>query len=718
MVALRGLKTAIIAAPITRYPIIKITKMKILAVLLTLILSAPFSFIRAQSDINLTGYTQTFDEEFNSLSATTANPKGSSIWFVGPANGSTGDFSASKWNINSFGVSNGILSDQAWYSSGWQSGLLSSVDPSKTGFTQQYGYFEIRCQMPNAGEGAWPAFWLDTTSGISHGQNEEIDIFEWYGVTNTPGKYQDFVQQASHNWNANGSHASGDLYSPETKMPNGAYPWQGYHIYGCQVDPVHITWYIDGVETNQIATPTSYLNSPFYLMVDYALGGGWPLSGSPFTTTGSSSLLVDWVRVYALPTSSTSSSTDGYNDNFTRTGALTGSEPDVADTNGNKWAETYYGNLGGNSLAPNGTKLPSASGNIDGGVLPVNGTSGVTLDGTKDFTLSANFVTGTSYNSAVLSLGTSLNGVAALKLNSGISTSADAYGNGSVVGLGNKNYNGTQINTLTMSYRAATGLITFEVNGSPISVYQDGNTLAVTPAQLKALAYVGFEFEYSGANNASMDNFTLAFPPPAASYNDNFTRTGALTGSEPDAADTNGNKWAETYYGNLGGNSLAPNGTDLPSASGNIDGGVLPVNGTSGVTLDGTKDFTLSANFVTGTSYNSAVLSLGTSLNGLAALKLNSGSLTSADAYGKGSVVGFGNKNYNGTQSNTLTMSYSAATGLITFEVNGSPINVYQGGNTLAVTHAQIQSLSYVGFEFEYSGVNNASMDNFNLTVQ
>ena len=35
------------------------------------------SSVLAQSDINLTGYTQTFDEEFNTLSVTGNSPKGS-----------------------------------------------------------------------------------------------------------------------------------------------------------------------------------------------------------------------------------------------------------------------------------------------------------------------------------------------------------------------------------------------------------------------------------------------------------------------------------------------------------------------------------------------------------------------------------------------------------------------------------------------------------------
>jgi beta-glucanase (GH16 family) len=158
--------------------------------------------------------------------------------------------------------------------------------------------------MPNAGDGAWPAFWLDTTSGLTGGTNEEIDILEWYGICNTPGSYQAFMQEASHSWSPNGSENPPGvpyLYSPQTPMPGGAYPWQGYHTYGFLVTTSTMTWYIDGVQEHQIATPTAYLRTPFYILVDYALGGGWPLDGTPFTTGGSSSLLVDWVRVWSVP---------------------------------------------------------------------------------------------------------------------------------------------------------------------------------------------------------------------------------------------------------------------------------------------------------------------------------------------------------------------------------------------------------------------------------
>lgn len=276
----------------------------ILFVVLTFLMMILPGIIRAQSDINLTGYTLTFSDEFNNASITTSSPKGASTWYYLPPYGAAGYYSQSIWDAASFSVTGGILSDKAFLdgSNNWHSGNISSIDTTKAGFSQQYGYFEIRCRMPNSGSGAWPSFWLETTSSFGTGatQSEEIDIFEWFGVTNTAGNYQPYVQQATHNWNVDGSQNQSlpYLYSPTTTMPGGVYPWQGYHIYGCQVDPVHITWYIDGVQTNQIATATSYLTGPFYIMICYALGGGWPLDGM----VNNSSLDVDWVRVYSLPT--------------------------------------------------------------------------------------------------------------------------------------------------------------------------------------------------------------------------------------------------------------------------------------------------------------------------------------------------------------------------------------------------------------------------------
>ena len=264
------------------------------------------------ADIDVTGYGLAFDDEFNGLSVTANTPKASSTWYGYPPYGPAGNYSSSTWDVGALSTANGILSARAYLGTSpgisgnyWYSGNLSSVDTTGTGFSQRYGYFEARIEMPNSGTGAWPAFWLASTDGIAavsptRVPGEEVDIAEWYGVTNTAGSLQSVMQQASHNYNADGSQNTGAtpyLYAPQTPIPGGAYPWQSFHIYGVQIDSTHITWFIDGVRTNQIATPTQYLTSPLYMMLDYGLGGGWPLSGM----VNGSAMQVDWVRAYTLP---------------------------------------------------------------------------------------------------------------------------------------------------------------------------------------------------------------------------------------------------------------------------------------------------------------------------------------------------------------------------------------------------------------------------------
>lgn len=268
-------------------------------------IAAPLAPICSPGDIDLTGYTLTFSDEFNTLSVATVSPKSPATWYYWPPYGAAAAYSASVWDASAFSVSGGILSDKAFTDSGgaWHSGNLSSVDTTGAGFSQQWGYFEIRARMPNSASGSWPAFWLGQTGGIPAIKNglpgEELDVFEWYGVAHdqVPG----VVQQASHNWNVDGSQdlTLPYLYKPQTPMPDSTAPWSAFHNYGILVRPDSITWYIDGVQTNQIATPTSHMTSPFYMMVDYALGGGWPLSGA----VNNSHLDVDWVRAYSLPVS-------------------------------------------------------------------------------------------------------------------------------------------------------------------------------------------------------------------------------------------------------------------------------------------------------------------------------------------------------------------------------------------------------------------------------
>jgi beta-glucanase (GH16 family) len=165
----------------------------------------------------------------------------------------------------------GVLFNTAWWDptitnhwTNWRTDNLSSMDKFKAGFASKYGYFASRIKMPNAGQGAWPAFWLIGSNAIptNTGRRLEIDIVEWYG------NQQSTAYQHVHCWNADGSH--GPLTGGGgTQIPGGD-AINTWHIYGCKIDP-------------------------------HALGGGWPIDGVPSNTHGPSTMLVDWVRVYKLP---------------------------------------------------------------------------------------------------------------------------------------------------------------------------------------------------------------------------------------------------------------------------------------------------------------------------------------------------------------------------------------------------------------------------------
>ncbi|WP_180970527.1 glycoside hydrolase family 16 protein [Burkholderia sp. WAC0059] len=256
-------------------------------------------------DIDLTGYTLTFEDNFDRLSVATRSPKGSATWLHIPPYGPASNYSASRWDSRALSVSGGVLSIKAYVDPAgtWRSGNLSSMDETGQGFAQRYGYFEVRARMPASGTGSWPAFWLLSSTSINNTSGKkfsEIDIFEWYGNTYTDNRA--VIQEATHNWASGGTRSEGaQFYSPATPMPDGAKPWRRYHIYGCQIDPVHITWYIDGIQTNQIPTSDAadYMTGPYYMMLDYALGGGWPVD----KVVDGSTFDINWVRVYALPAS-------------------------------------------------------------------------------------------------------------------------------------------------------------------------------------------------------------------------------------------------------------------------------------------------------------------------------------------------------------------------------------------------------------------------------
>jgi beta-glucanase (GH16 family) len=263
----------------------------------------------AQQDIDLTGYKLVFSDEFNTLSVGSADGKGSAKWGDWPPYGPAGAFSRSHWARRRLGVDNGILFSEAVWTAerrdaagnNWESGLIASMDKKRSGFAQRFGYWSARMKMPNAGEGAWCAFWVASASGIPNAGTKgyEIDIAELYGSQFKKGHGGDRYNWVVHPWNSDGSQAPPPYEGGEWVDIPGGDAINQWHIYGCKVAPDFITFYIDGQEVGRKPTNLDYLNDPLYIIINYALRD--PLTGEPFANKGRSSLQVDWVRAYNLP---------------------------------------------------------------------------------------------------------------------------------------------------------------------------------------------------------------------------------------------------------------------------------------------------------------------------------------------------------------------------------------------------------------------------------
>ena len=260
-------------------------------------------------NINLNNATPTFDDEFNSLSLYNSST-GTGTWKTSFLSGSqTG---ANSWSsrtlapnneqeiyvdpnyagngttalgLNPFSINNGVLTITASKTPTqdlaalnnyqYASGLLTT----EKSFTQTYGYFEIRAELP-AGQGVWPAFWMLPADGS---WPPELDVMEQIGGSS--------VFETSHYPTASGG-ATATAFS--TYVPGNT---TGFHTYGVLWTPTTLSWYVDGVEVASAPTPAD-MNKPMYMLVNLAVGGNWP--GSPPSNFTSAQMEVDYVRAYSL----------------------------------------------------------------------------------------------------------------------------------------------------------------------------------------------------------------------------------------------------------------------------------------------------------------------------------------------------------------------------------------------------------------------------------
>ncbi|MDP3869255.1 family 16 glycosylhydrolase [Phenylobacterium sp.] len=193
--------------------------------------------------------------------------------------GHAGDFAVTPFTSNA----DGTLSIQArptsnpeTYGYDYTSGMIST----RPTFSQTYGYFEMRADLPEAA-GAWPAFWLLPADGS---WPPELDVMET--LSSDPRA----AWTTAHS-GLNGDHVSSGqaAFVPDTA--------DGFHTYGVLWTATSLKWYVDGVEVFQAATPAD-MNKPMYMIANLALGG-W--GGAIDQGALPAEMKIDYIRAYALP---------------------------------------------------------------------------------------------------------------------------------------------------------------------------------------------------------------------------------------------------------------------------------------------------------------------------------------------------------------------------------------------------------------------------------
>jgi beta-glucanase (GH16 family) len=250
---------------------------------------------QSANHIDVSKLRQTFAEEFDELSVSPWGPN--TRWIAHtPWAGDFGDarFADPRKGIFPFTIDNGMLRIEARKNNEgkWESGLLASADATGRGFSQQYGYFEMRAKLPK-GKGVWPAFWLHTINDPKAKSKVEFDVVEYYG--HDPRKYQ----AAVHTWFFNPA-ADPGVPGPGTfvQVPADSLSDE-FNTYGVLVRPDVVIFYLNRTEVWRTKTPTD-LNRPLLILVNLALGSGWPITETP----NPSYMYVDYIRVYSEPGSS------------------------------------------------------------------------------------------------------------------------------------------------------------------------------------------------------------------------------------------------------------------------------------------------------------------------------------------------------------------------------------------------------------------------------
>ena len=157
----------------------------------------------------------------------------------------------------------------------------------------KYCRVEVRAKLPD-GIGTWPAIWMmpaDDTYG-EWPKSGEMDIMENVGYELPKVHYAIHTEKYNHTKNNQKRHTV-DCATVATD----------FHVYGFEGREDKLTWYLDGVKTYSVTKDENGweawpFDRPFYLILNFAFGGGWGGSQGVDLDALPQEYIIDYVRVY------------------------------------------------------------------------------------------------------------------------------------------------------------------------------------------------------------------------------------------------------------------------------------------------------------------------------------------------------------------------------------------------------------------------------------
>jgi beta-glucanase (GH16 family) len=223
-------------------------------------------------------YKLVWSDEFDEATIDT------SVWnFEIDGNGS-GNHEQEYYQRNNATIENGNLIITAKKETVGSNNYTSSRMTTQGKKEFEYGKIEARIKIP-VGQGFWPAFWMlgSNINSVGWPKSGETDIMEHINT--------DSLIYGTLHWDNNGHVQSGDTIA---STPSA------YHVYSIEWDANSIKWFVDSVqyhEVNITANSTEEFHQPFFILLNFAVGGDWP-GQTIDDNLLPAKMYVDYVRVY------------------------------------------------------------------------------------------------------------------------------------------------------------------------------------------------------------------------------------------------------------------------------------------------------------------------------------------------------------------------------------------------------------------------------------